>query len=84
MMTPYKNLSFNSPVQAYELHETYMIVEFIKPNKKGYKYYRYGYIKPGTHELEQMKMLAKQGQGLASYISREVGKDYEDRYKQYE
>lgn len=83
-MDQYRNLNGNSDVEAYEIIDNALIVKFLRANKDGYRYYKYGNFKPGSYHLVQMKRLAVEGRGLGGYISREVRKDYEDRYRQYE
>lgn len=70
-MDHYKNLSGDSPVLGYEAGEDYLIVEF----KHGGKYL-YDNPHTGVKNIEEMKILAKRGSGLASFITREIKKNY--------
>lgn len=83
-MQPYKNLNGDSGVEAYEIQDNALIVKFREANKNGYRYYKYSSFKPGTFHLQKMKGMAIIGRGLGEYISKEIKKNYEDRYRQYE
>ncbi|MBI2473934.1 hypothetical protein HYV70_05285 [Candidatus Uhrbacteria bacterium] len=83
-MERYRNLNGNSDVEAYEIQSDAIIVKFSEANKDGYRYYKYGNFKPGSYHLQQLKQLALLGRGLGGYISSNVRKNYEDRYRQYE
>ncbi|WP_350282368.1 hypothetical protein [Nitrosomonas sp.] len=68
-MTPYRNLSGNSNVVAYETTDDSIHVVF----KSGtYRHYLYNSARPGAAVVERMKQLAAQGRGLNSYISSTV------------
>jgi hypothetical protein len=71
-MEQYKNLGGNSNVRAYSIGRDYIDVVF-----GGGAIYRYSYRSAGTTKVEQMKVLARQGLGLNSYIMRNARKDYE-------
>ena len=66
-MTPYRNLSGSSGITAYEIRERSIVVEFRHGGK-----YLYDYDIPGKTEVEEMKILALEGGGLATYINRNV------------
>lgn len=70
-MKPYKNISENSGVIAYEIRSRSIVIVFV-----GGDTYLYDYVKTGKREVERMKELAEQGQGLSTYISTHV----KDRY----
>jgi hypothetical protein len=70
-MTPYKTLSGDSGVTAYEIRKTAILVKF-----RGGGSYLYDYQTPGRSDVEEMKRLAVEGRGLASYISQHVRKRY--------
>ncbi len=70
-MKRYKNLGGDSGIVAYEDGE-----DFIKVKFSDGSIYFYNYTKPGPDEVEHMKQLAEQGQGLNSYISRHIRKRY--------
>lgn len=66
-MSPYANLRGNSPVIGYEIKPTRIIVWF-----KGYKSYSYSYNKAGKANVEKMKQLAQNGEGLSAFITQNV------------
>lgn len=70
-MEPYKNLSGESGVAAYELGPDYIRVQFADG-----PVYTYDYRSTGRGNVEQMKRLAKAGRGLCSFISQAVGKNF--------
>lgn len=74
-MQTYKNLGGNSGVRLYEIGTDYIDIIF-----SGSLVYRYSYKSPGKTEVEHMKKLALQGQGLNSYISRCIRSNYEKKY----
>ncbi len=70
------NLGGKSGVAAYECGPTWIEVEF----KKGaHRYYKYTHSRPGPEDVEEMKRLAKAGDGLNSYISRHVKDNFESK-----
>lgn len=70
-MTPYKALSGDSGVTAFEIRETAIVVRF----KHGGSYL-YDYQTPGQTDVEEMKRLAVEGHGLATYINKHVRKRF--------
>jgi hypothetical protein len=64
-ITPYKNFAGNSGVVANELAADSITVQFVDGEK-----YRYSYASDGPHNVEQMKVLAKAGRGLATFINK--------------
>jgi DNA polymerase II small subunit/DNA polymerase delta subunit B len=70
-MERYRNLGGNSGVIGYEISPTSIIVQFQDGSK-----YLYNYTNPGVASVEKMKTLAYAGQGLNSYISTVVKKNY--------
>lgn len=70
-MTPYRNLHGNSNVVSYEITDDAIHVVFISGK---YRNYLYNHQSPGKSAVEQMKLLAKQGYGLSSYISKTIKK----------
>jgi hypothetical protein len=70
-MTPYKNLSGDSGVVAYEMGRDSITVEFRNSRR-----YVYDYGIPGRAHVEQMKALAVFGRGLSSYIAQEIKGKY--------
>ncbi|MGH7710496.1 MAG: hypothetical protein ACREOG_04400 [Gemmatimonadaceae bacterium] len=75
-MIEYGNLSGSSGVVAYELTCDGIIVEFA-----GGPTYLYNNERPGRPHVEQMKKLAAENLGLATYISRYVKDNYAKRLK---
>ena len=71
-MKKYKDSSGTSGIIAYEIDATSIKVKFIPG-----AVYKYSYNKPGKLHVEQMKKLAKEGRGLATYISQYVKDAYE-------
>lgn len=71
-MIPYRNLRGNSPVIGYEIEPTHINVMF-----QGGRTYSYSYASAGSHNVEQMKRLAREGAGLSAYITRNARFDYE-------
>jgi hypothetical protein len=70
-MELYPNRNGKSGVHAFDIAATSITVEFIGGDR-----YRYDYTVPGWAKVERMKLLARAGKGLASYISREIGPNY--------
>lgn len=70
-MEAYKNLGGNSGVVAYESGPDFIRVQFSDDS-----IYLYTNERPGPQYIQQMKILAQNGQGLNSYISRVVRKNY--------
>lgn len=71
-MEQYLNLGGNSNVKAYLIGQDYIDVVFGRG-----ALYRYSYRSAGKDKVEQMKMLAKKGIGLNSYIMGYAKMDYE-------
>jgi hypothetical protein len=69
-MNRYKNSGGNSGVNGYEIGEDISEVWFNGSAKS----YTYSYGKAGRHHVENMKELAINGQGLNSYIMKNVAK----------
>jgi hypothetical protein len=70
-MTPYKDISGRSGVDAYEIRDRSIVVRFRHAGT-----YLYNYDQPGAEHVEAMKRLAAQGQELSTYISRNVKRRY--------
>jgi len=75
-MDSYQNQSGASPIASFEAGPNLIDVHF-----KGDGTYRYSYAKPGRTHVEYMKILARQGAGLASYISRYVQDSYDTKWE---
>jgi hypothetical protein len=73
-MQQYLNLGGKSGIEAYEISGTYISVKF----KRNSKICIYSYNLAGRNNVENMKILARKGQGLNSYIMRNV-RDLYDR-----
>lgn len=73
-MPRYQNLGGDSGVASYEFDATSIEVTFATGGV-----YRYTYASAGAENIEQMKVLAENGQGLNSFINRNpaVKKGYE-------
>ena len=66
-------LNRRSNVALYDIHEEYIDVMFYGTNKV----YRYSNKVTGKEIVDQLKKLAKNGEGLNSYINRYARKKYE-------
>ena len=64
-MTPYLNSSANSGITAYEIRREAIVVEFRHGGS-----YVYDYDTTGRELVEEMKVLALEGRGLATYINK--------------
>lgn len=67
-MTRYINRNGNSNIEAYEIGYDYIDVKFFGI----YKIYRYSYNSAGKDNVEEAKLLARQGYGLNSFIMRRM------------
>lgn len=74
-MIPYRNLSGRSGIVSYETTDDSIHVLF-----RGERHYRYDHTRPGKADVERMKALAEQGQGLGTYISQTVKNRYADKW----
>lgn len=70
-MEQYRDLNGDSGVVAYEIGSDSITVEF-----RGGATYSYNYGSAGRSHIETMKGLAASGDGLNSYINRNVKKLY--------
>lgn len=76
-MTPYADTDRDSGVEAFRYTEESIVVKF----KSGTSpYYEYTYASAGSSNVEQMKVLAESGDGLNSFINREVRKRYSSNW----
>ena len=71
-MEQYLNAGGNSGIKAYSIGQDYVDVVFTSG-----ALYRYSYRSAGRDKVEQMKILARKGVGLNSYIMRYARMDYE-------
>ena len=67
-MIPYQVINRDSGVLAYATGTDYIDVKF----KGTSKVYRYSYQKAGKENVETMKALAQSGDGLNSFINKNV------------
>ncbi|WP_407501682.1 hypothetical protein [Acinetobacter baumannii] len=72
-MERYLDLDGDSGIHAYEIGDTYIRVQF----DRTFKIYTYSYRSAGTARVEDMKQLARNGDGLNSYIMRYAKTLYE-------
>lgn len=72
-MEKYRNSSGNSGVYSYEIGNEYIRVKFSGTSK----IYTYSYSKAGSQHVENMKVLARSGSGLNSYINSYVKFKYD-------
>jgi len=70
-MTDYQNLSGSSGVSAFEIGD-----DFIKVQFQDGGVYMYNYSSTGEGCIETMKELAKEGEGLNTFINQNVKKKY--------
>ena len=70
-MEVYANKSGRSSVYAYIIGADFISVQF-----KNGKVYRYAYSRAGSTNVERMKILARQGLGLNTYIKTQVNLRY--------
>lgn len=75
-MVRYKDINGDSGVLGFEISNDRIIVEF-----KGGSQYLYTYASAGQTHIEKMKVLAQNGDGLNSYINKNVRTKYEKRLK---
>lgn len=73
-MTRYRNRGGDSNVSSYEIGKDYIDVVF-----NGGAAYRYSLALVGASNLQAMIKLAEAGEGLNSFINRNVKKLYEAR-----
>ena len=70
-MERYKNLGGDSNVVAYEIGNDYIKVKFADGC-----IYLYNYFSTKSQNIEEMKKLARIGEGLNEFINRYVKKQY--------
>ncbi|MCD9032216.1 hypothetical protein LDO32_10825 [Luteimonas sp. Y-2-2-4F] len=70
----YADRSGRSGVAAYALLPDGLLVRFVDGGL-----YLYDAVRPGARHVAQMRRLAGEGEGLATYISRHVGTNYRAR-----
>lgn len=75
-MVPYRDWDRDSGVQAYEVGEAHIDVQF-----KGGAVYRYTSNSVGAANLDRMVNLALAGEGLNAFINESVRRSYSARLK---
>jgi len=73
-MKRYRNRGGNSGVKSYDMGDTFIKVTFADG-----EIYLYDYSNPGKNHVEKMKILARAGKGLSTYISRYVKENYSEK-----
>jgi hypothetical protein len=66
-MEPYNNISGNSKVRKYRTEEKAISIQFANN-----EVYEYSYTSAGKHHVERMKLLARAGWGLGSYVEEQA------------
>jgi len=74
-MTRYKS-DHETGVVAYHIGENSMTVQF-----QDGAFYLYDHQKPGAAHVKEMKILAKTGSGLSTYISQHVQENYKRKWR---
>ena len=70
-MPRYANLSGDSGVVSYETTRDSITLQFVNGDR-----YLYTYARPGRDAVDRMKALAKEGQGLSTFVSQHVREAY--------
>jgi len=73
-MKPYKNKSGNAGINAYELLEDGIKIQFADGS-----IYLYNYAFNGERAIKIMKALAKKGIGLTTYINQEIRENFAEK-----
>lgn len=76
MMTPYANLNRKSEIVAYEIGYNAITIRY-----RNDWCYLYSEKTIGKEKLAELIRLAESGQGLSSYISLMVAKNYAGKWK---
>src|SRR5258708_4443652 len=76
-MESYRDHSGSAGIAAYEIREEAIVLRF----KEGGTYL-YDWHKPGWQHVEAMKLRAKAGRGLTSYVNQHVRENYAERLDQ--
>ena len=79
-MENYKNLGGDSNVISYEIGEDFIDVEFNPSLVFSYTTYRYTYGSAGDTNVEEMKELARKGEGLSAFINEQVKTNYSKKW----
>lgn len=73
-MQKYRNIYGDSGVSEYEVGPDFIRVKF-----RDGSVYMYTYGSAGAHHIEQMKILAASGDGLNSYLMKNVRNSYSSK-----
>jgi hypothetical protein len=73
-MERYRDLSGNTGIAAFEIRDDAIVLRF----KEGGTYL-YDWRKPGWHHVEAMKLRARAGRGLTTYLNQQVRDNYAAR-----
>ena len=73
-MERYANLGGDSGIIMYEIGDSFIRVQFSDGS-----IYLYTYTSAGSNNIEHMKQLAQNGQGLNAFINKNVRKAYARR-----
>lgn len=77
MYLPYLDLNNDSGIVQYKIDGTSIEVVF---SNGRFRHYLYTYPSAGAHNIERMKQLASQGDGLNNYIMRNCRTGYAKRW----
>lgn len=72
-MPGYRDIDGDSGILSFECGADWISVEF---ERGAHRHYTYTYASAGSFHIERMKALADQGEGLNSYIRKNVAKAY--------
>ncbi len=75
-MPRYRDTDQDSGVVAYEYGDDWIEVEFRSGTER---FYRYEASRAGNHHIQEMKRLAEAGDGLNSYINKNVRNGYSSK-----
>lgn len=70
-MIPYKDISGDSGIAAYTVGDDYIKVQFADG-----EIYLYNYNTNGKNNIEEMKVLASKGKGLATFINKYIRENF--------
>lgn len=76
-MQPYKHTE--EGVESYEVGDDYITVKFSTPSRSGGTLYKYSYASAGEENVEAMKKLAEEGEGLSPFVTANTRKLYESK-----
>lgn len=79
MQINYPNKSKKSSIESYEIADS---GDSIAVTFNSGSTYVYDYKKPGKEQVDKMKELAAAGEGLGSYIKKNVNKNFASFFKE--